>query len=153
MNILEKEMAAHFSILAWRIPWTEKPGGLSSMGSQRVRHNWSDLAAYMSINININKYIYKWITLLYPWNQYNIVNQPYFNKIKKWIHKIKQPYNFFLRSSVAFYCVMHINSAMKIWTLSNFPQPRWYTAALTAARIIFMCVICVSFQGFPRINS
>ena len=31
---LEKEMATHFSILAWRIPWTEEPGGLQSMGSQ-----------------------------------------------------------------------------------------------------------------------
>ena len=35
----EKEMATHCSILAWRIPWTEDPGGLQSMGSQRVRHN------------------------------------------------------------------------------------------------------------------
>ena len=33
---LEKEMAAHFSILAWRIPWTEEPGGLQSEGSERV---------------------------------------------------------------------------------------------------------------------
>ena len=33
---LEEEMATHSSILAWRIPWTEKPGGLQSMGSQRV---------------------------------------------------------------------------------------------------------------------
>ena len=36
---LEKEMATHSSILAWRIPWTEEPGGLQSMRSQRVRHN------------------------------------------------------------------------------------------------------------------
>ena len=36
---LEKEMAAHSSVLAWKIPWTEEPGGLQSMGSQRVRHN------------------------------------------------------------------------------------------------------------------
>ena len=35
---LEKEMAAHSSILAWEIPWTEEPGGLQSMGSQRVGH-------------------------------------------------------------------------------------------------------------------
>ena len=33
---LEKEMATHFKILAWRIPWTEEPGGLQTMGSQRV---------------------------------------------------------------------------------------------------------------------
>ena len=36
---LEKPMAAHCSILAWRIPWTEEPGGLRSMGLQRVRYN------------------------------------------------------------------------------------------------------------------
>ena len=41
---LEKGMATHSSILAWRIPWTEEPGGLQSIGSQRVGHNWSDLA-------------------------------------------------------------------------------------------------------------
>jgi len=38
-DVLAKEMATHSSILAWRIPWTEKPGGLQSMGLQRVRHN------------------------------------------------------------------------------------------------------------------
>ena len=36
---LEKRMATHSSILAWKIPWTEEPGGLQSMESQRVRHN------------------------------------------------------------------------------------------------------------------
>ena len=44
-HALEKEMATHSSILAWRIPGTEEPGGLPSMGSHRVRHDWSDLAA------------------------------------------------------------------------------------------------------------
>ena len=38
---LEEGMATHSSILAWRIPWTEEPGGLQSMGSQRVRHEWA----------------------------------------------------------------------------------------------------------------
>ena len=38
---LEKKMATHSSILAWRIPWTEEPGRLQSMRSQRVRHNWA----------------------------------------------------------------------------------------------------------------
>ena len=37
---LEEEMATHSSILAWRIPWTEEPGGLQSMGLQRAGHNW-----------------------------------------------------------------------------------------------------------------
>ena len=38
---LEKEMATHSSILAWRIPWTEEPAGLQSTGSQRVGHDWA----------------------------------------------------------------------------------------------------------------
>ena len=43
---LEQEMATHSSILAWRIPWTEEPDGLQSVGSQRVGHNRSDLAQH-----------------------------------------------------------------------------------------------------------
>ena len=42
---MEKAMAPHSSTLAWRIPGTEEPGGLPSMGSHRVGHDWSDLAA------------------------------------------------------------------------------------------------------------
>ena len=41
---LEKELATHSAILAWRIPWTEESGRLQSMGSHRVGHDWSDLA-------------------------------------------------------------------------------------------------------------
>ena len=41
----EKEMATHSTVLAWRIPGTTEPGGLQSMGSHRVEHDWSDLAA------------------------------------------------------------------------------------------------------------
>ena len=44
-HALEKEMATHSSILAWRIPGTGEPGGLPSLGSHRVGHDWSDLAA------------------------------------------------------------------------------------------------------------
>ena len=44
-HALEKEMATHSTVLAWRIPGTGKPGGLPSMGSHRVGHGWSDLAA------------------------------------------------------------------------------------------------------------
>ena len=42
-NPLDKEMATHSSILAWKIPWTEESGRLQSMGSQRVGHNWVTL--------------------------------------------------------------------------------------------------------------
>ena len=45
MHALEKEMATHSSILTWRIPGMEEPGGLPSVGSHRVRHDWSNLTA------------------------------------------------------------------------------------------------------------
>ena len=44
-HALEKEMETHSSVLAWRIPGAAEPGGLPSMGSHRVGHDWSDLAA------------------------------------------------------------------------------------------------------------
>ena len=44
-HALEKEMATHSGVLAWRIPGTGEPGGLPSLGSHRVGHDWSDLAA------------------------------------------------------------------------------------------------------------
>ena len=58
---LEKEMATHSSILAWRIPWTEEPGGLQSMGLQRVGHNLATKqqleTAFMPILIGYLSYI------------------------------------------------------------------------------------------------
>ena len=44
-HVLEKEIVTHSSVLAWRIPGMGEPGGLPSMGSHRVGHDWSDLAA------------------------------------------------------------------------------------------------------------
>ena len=49
-HALEKETATYSSVLAWRIPGTGEPGGLPSMGSHRVGHNWSDLAAEAATN-------------------------------------------------------------------------------------------------------
>ena len=46
---LEKGMATHSSILSWRIPWTAEPGGLQSMGLQRVRHDWVTNTSFHSI--------------------------------------------------------------------------------------------------------
>ena len=49
-HALEKEMATHSSVLAWRTPGMGEPGGLPSMGSHRVGHNWSDLAVAVKKN-------------------------------------------------------------------------------------------------------
>jgi hypothetical protein len=51
-DLLEKQMATYSSILVWRISWTEEPGGLQSIGSLGVKHDWSDLAHMHSINID-----------------------------------------------------------------------------------------------------
>ena len=52
---LKKGMATHSGILAWRTPWTEEPGRLQSIGSQRVRHDWSDSThAYIHMDFQIH---------------------------------------------------------------------------------------------------
>ena len=52
------EMATHSSLLVWRMPWTEEPVGLQSMGSQEVRHNWSDLAGtHISMDVCFREFL------------------------------------------------------------------------------------------------
>jgi len=51
-DLLEKEIATHYSILTWKIPWSEEPGGLQSMGSQRVRHNEDKSASSVKYRYN-----------------------------------------------------------------------------------------------------
>ena len=54
LHALEKEMATHSNVLAWRIPGTGGPGGLPSMGSHRVRHDWSDLTVAYPLGTQFN---------------------------------------------------------------------------------------------------
>ena len=69
-DTLEEEMATHSSVLSWRIPGTEEPSGLPSMGSHRVGHDWSDLAAAAATliySIMWFSYIHHYIsTSVYP---------------------------------------------------------------------------------------
>ena len=64
MVYLEKEMATHSSILAWRIPWKEEPGGLQSTGSQRVGHDWAT-------SLILNGLLYIFIYYLYDISNIN----------------------------------------------------------------------------------
>ena len=61
MHALEKEMATHSSIPAWRIPGTGEPGGLPSMGSHRVRYDRSDLAAATAVEM-LKNYLYQFFS-------------------------------------------------------------------------------------------
>ena len=72
---LEEAMATHSSIPAWRIPWTEEPGGLQSKGLHWVGHDWSDLACTHHIYLSIPSMMeiwaastfWQWITPLWTW--------------------------------------------------------------------------------------
>ena len=55
-------MATHSSVLAWRIPGTWEPDGLPSMGSHRIRHHWSDLAAAAAASLTMQKPLTVWIS-------------------------------------------------------------------------------------------
>ena len=76
-DYLEEEMAARFSILAWRIPWTEEPGRLQSIGLQRVRHYWSSLAflcLHKIENTADSDYVRVWEPLF--WSRPSRTNSP-----------------------------------------------------------------------------
>ena len=63
---LEKKMATHSNILAWEIPWTEKPGGLQAMGLQRVRYNWATKQQHIQTCVPLHFYFFflSWQSLL-----------------------------------------------------------------------------------------
>ena len=63
-NPLEEGMATHSSLLAWRIPWTEEPCGLQSMGSQRLRHDW---ATNTSLHTHFHSFLDVWFTYTYTY--------------------------------------------------------------------------------------
>ena len=94
-------MATHSSILAWRIPGTGEPGGLPSMGSHRVGHDWSDLAAAAGCFINS---INSSIIILYKdrenWFLYKIIKAKHkFCKIKRKWNKTKNYYTTILKTN------------------------------------------------------
>ena len=65
-DLLEKGMATRSRILAWEIPWTEESGGLQSIGSQRVRHDWSNLA-HLHTNAMWKRCGGLWVLRTYGW--------------------------------------------------------------------------------------
>ena len=65
---LEKEMATHSSVLAWRIPGTGEPGGLPSVGSPRVRHDCSNLAAAAAASLNFTTKLLLILFAFVDWN-------------------------------------------------------------------------------------
>ena len=68
---LEKEMATHSSILAWKVPWTEESGGLQSMRLQRAEHRWMIKHTEMNIKYKYNIYLH----IYFPPNHHDVIKQ------------------------------------------------------------------------------
>ena len=93
----EKEMAIHSSILAWKISWTEEPGGLQSMGSQRVRHDW---AANTNINTLFNR---THIHRIQSWKRIKMWNKKHLSHLGPHLCSLLQKQVFFQR----IFCACH----------------------------------------------
>ena len=119
-HALEKEMATHSSVLAWRIPGTGEPGGLPSMGSHKVGHDWSNLAAAVVPNNVPNNGTYIRYLAEVP-NNGNTADTNIFtieNRAKG------ERYFYFLKSCSITYVVVFLNSyyifALKIKLCSQW---------------------------------
>ena len=91
---LEEEMATHSSTLAWKIPWTEEPGGLQSMRSQRVRHDWATSLSFFFIPYLIFffspfLYIQKHLLMIYYIEIISLVHFFYFQSLLACLFKMQ----------------------------------------------------------------
>ena len=96
---LEEEMATHPSILTWKIPWTEEPGRLQSMGSQRVRYEWATDHTYISL-------CFEFCTISSSYPQYFHGHNNTTWKERDWEHKINcrktVEYDFYISTLMIF---------------------------------------------------
>ena len=87
---LEEDMATYSSILAWRVPWTGEPGGLQSMGLQRVRHNWSDLARIMNSKREGNLHD-EWMNVFPKYGNLSVTIDLLMGEFCMWSLKVTEP--------------------------------------------------------------
>ena len=131
---LEKEMATHFSILAWRIPRTEEPGGLQSMGSQRVGHTepyteWATCYSATKSTSAETLWIDIWgYYLLFPWDS---ARRRFFN------NKIMTYLKRHAKSACYPWCVYHTStSCVHPWPApTRPPTPLGQTASALMGRL------------------
>ena len=94
---LEKEMATHSSILAWEIPWTEEPGGLQSMGPQRVIHDWGT-SLHLNVPIRKSEVFLSFMVRLNP-NILNII-VVFINTYHDFIHLLYFTWFYFIYQTI-----------------------------------------------------
>ena len=111
-HALEKEMATHSSVLAWRIPGAGEPGGLPSMGSHRVRHDWSDLAVAASASALTREV---WLHRDHDKSiACRFMSEPY-----QWVASNGELYNYF------YYISQCNNNRYKVHTKCNVLESSW----------------------------
>ena len=92
---LEKGMATHSRILAWKIPWTEEPGGLQSMGSQRVRHVWVTNTFTNTLNKTSTEFpLYVWKDSAIKYLRATVLENIWLttmSRVYSWGHGLKAP--------------------------------------------------------------
>ena len=118
-HVLEKEMATHSSVLAWRIPGTGEPSGLPSMGSHRVKHDWSDLAAAAAAGYLLSRKS-SFLPLFH--NYYS--NNCFFN----WIRSVLE-YKMYFRRKLDWYLRRQANKHNTLGSESFLRS--WYSSHLT----------------------
>ena len=85
---LEKEMATHSSILTWRIPWTEKPGRIKSMGSQRVGHDWVNEQQHGCLCAQLLSHVRHFAV---PWTVARQAPRPWDFSIQEYWNRLQSP--------------------------------------------------------------
>ena len=118
-HAVEKEMATYSSILAWRIPGMGEPGGLPSMGSHRIWHDWSDLAVAAAY---INFYMKN--TAIHLWSSGSLQTKIIYNEVKYKAFFLGEKSTLFM-SSLKYSCTsiveIHCPARMKIQSLIMGP--------------------------------
>ena len=120
-HALEEEMATHSIVLAWRIPGMGEPGGLQSLGSHRVGHNWSDLAAAAALKV--------WLEVGQHWHHWGVVrivgSQPQ-----------PKPLEWYSSTNNIFKWLVYLFKFEKCCPRTRFPSPCDFPGALLISPLI-----------------
>ena len=117
-HALEKEMTTHSSVLAWRVPGVGEPGGLPSVGSHIVGHNWSDLAAAAAAECLLFPAL-SFHSIKYPWN--SSPKPPLFSVLCKVIYSKSAMSRVWLWNMVSFWRTLYSNqNKLRCQAVSDF---------------------------------